>query len=332
VPGVFNLQVTGVGFARGSRVLWNCNTLACRGAGERTTRWASRIRLDADVNFGDVRDSTNEASPRVLPVTVLNLERGARLTNCFRFSVVELTTDPRDPGPGQPFTLEVRRPPANGAPGSCRDVAVRFDSTSKISIDGKLRSDTVVSPPGCGFAPDPPCTRLTVVIPAEDSVPGRHLITVPRQFDSGEPSTDNAQPAAAILVLGQGTLAGERRPKLAYLEDQGFAGAGVKPRSGPENKAFTFRVKYRDTDGHPPFTGSPRVHIHRANAAGKKIAGSPFRMDFVGTSQGWAIYEYTHVLGAGAYRYKFSAEDSTGEKATGPPTSFKPGPTSQASD
>jgi hypothetical protein len=155
---------------------------------------------------------------------------------------------------------------------------------------------------------------------------------VPRQFDSGQPSTDSAaQPAAAILVIPEGQGTGEHAPRLDFVDDQGFGGAGVKPRSGPETQTFTFRVKYRDQDDHPPFTGSPRVHVQRTDNKGPKLSRP---MERVGTSQGWVIYEYSGALNLdpGSYKHRFSAEDSTRERATGPPTSFRPGPTIRASD
>lgn len=109
-------------------------------------------------------------------------------------------------------------------------------------------------------------------------------------------------------------------PSLEWTGEPNYTADGLHPENGlPNSTTFTYRVKYKDTEGDPPKSGYPKVHILKG---GIEIPGSPFTMSFVsGDYQTGAIYTYSRTLTPGTdYTYYFEAYDQYDAPAGGSPT------------
>ncbi|MEW6607269.1 MAG: fibronectin type III domain-containing protein, partial [bacterium] len=109
-------------------------------------------------------------------------------------------------------------------------------------------------------------------------------------------------------------------PVLLWAGDTGYTADGLEPEVGTTGTMFTFLVKYKDIDNDPPGTGSPKVHIFKAD---QTIPGSPFAMTAVNPEEPYINGKRYKLVIAfnenGSYSYRFEAEDMHGSLAVGEP-------------
>ncbi|MEW6094907.1 MAG: fibronectin type III domain-containing protein [bacterium] len=109
-------------------------------------------------------------------------------------------------------------------------------------------------------------------------------------------------------------------PALLWANMTGYTEDGLEPEVGTTGTEFTFLIRYKDIDNDPPGTGSPKVHIFKAN---RVIAGSPFVMTAVNPQEPFVngkLYKLSITFEEnGTYSYRFEAEDIHGSQAIGEP-------------
>ena len=331
IPGVFNLQVTGTNFVESSRVQWNCSLGLCPGA-ERPTRFASSVRLDADVNFSDIGPGVAGVAGKTLNVNWFSTEVGTAFVNPFPFVVLTLenfnnTTNLVIPPPsaGTQFTLRLTADQQifacdsrvgwmwNGSPDQVTN------GQANLLVPSHLGSNPFPNPSTCDPATSPKSNQLRVTVPAalNPAGGGTYFVTVPKRFANNQINTTSTGQTASAGTFTIGTST-NRVPTLSAPT--------VTPSVGTASTTlFTFHVTYTDLDNNAPFTGFPRVWVS-ANAS--QVPGSPFAMTLgSGTPATGAVYQYATTLPPGNYSYFFEAADSlTGA----PPTATQPGPTVNA--
>jgi len=109
-------------------------------------------------------------------------------------------------------------------------------------------------------------------------------------------------------------------PILDWTGDVGYQTDGVEPDEGKAGRLFTFRVKYKDENNHPPASGYPQLYLLKGD---KQILSSPFVMkeeDPADTNYTDGKI-YTHFITLSEpgddYTYWFWARDRLGVEAKG---------------
>jgi len=109
-------------------------------------------------------------------------------------------------------------------------------------------------------------------------------------------------------------------PILDWAGDVGYQTDGIEPDEGKAGRLFTFRVKYKDENNHPPASGYPQLYLLKGD---KQILSSPFVMkeeDPADTDYtDGKIYTYYIILSEAGddYTYWFWARDRLGVEAKG---------------
>ena len=119
-------------------------------------------------------------------------------------------------------------------------------------------------------------------------------------------------------------------PELAWPGTSGYATDGVEPDAGPPDAEFTYKVVYRDADGHEPSGGVVRLCMQRWDCETRRWRTHKVLRMAAGAGDAASGREYSKSvkLPVGVYRYRFRANDSWdwSEPATGPPTQWTRGP------
>ena len=106
----------------------------------------------------------------------------------------------------------------------------------------------------------------------------------------------------------------------------GFNGTdGVSPNAGLPGQGFEFRVDYHDAGGNPPAPGNPKLRLDLDGDGTLESEHAMLAADADADVTDGKAYFYPIALadpGAGAWRYSFAAESSTGGDAIGAPTGW----------
>jgi hypothetical protein len=128
----------------------------------------------------------------------------------------------------------------------------------------------------------------------------------------------------AVLFAPLWQMAPNSPPVLSFTGETGYESDGLAPEVGAPAKDFDFRVRYTDAEDLPP----QAVLLHVAES-GAELSDSPYAMAVDGAAaygSGAIFHRLVRFEGHGQYSYWFSATDSAGAAAGGPPTLSTPGP------
>ncbi|MEW6606183.1 MAG: 6-bladed beta-propeller, partial [bacterium] len=114
-------------------------------------------------------------------------------------------------------------------------------------------------------------------------------------------------------------------PELEWRGTPGYEEDGLEPHEGIVRETyFTFKVKYKDEDNAPPYSGYPKICILKGTTTiGKaKMPVEPTK-DYIEGENYWCVLR---LYSGGVYSYYFEAKDEYGIEAIGTPTNISYGP------